>query len=487
MNDRPNILLISADQMRRDALGAYSNRVIKTPNIDKLADNGIAFDNHFLQNPVCMPSRWTIFTGRYPRNHGVRDNGVEFDNNEQTIARVLRDSGYATGAFGKMHLTPALLTVNDDIEQWPEDRFGFTSWAITDDAKKGAYLEYLKEKDEEIYRYVKRQGEEKVEEDLMSAAERSFDVAPQIKENSIPPELHQSSWIADKTIDFIKQEDKPFFAWCSFVDPHHPFDPPEPYASMYDPEKIPAPLFNEDEMLEKPKHFYEMHTGYSPGNEKYDFRTVTEEGWKVLRAKYYGMVSLIDYNIGRIVDALRESGKLDTTVIIVTSDHGELLGDHGLLFKGPFHYDCLIRVPLIVSAPQYIPSGSRVRDITQHTDLFPTICSFAGVQAPNAVQGRSLGPLLNGDYGNGYEYALTEHYCGDWGFNVKTIRSRNWRLTYYGSQTFGELYDLDNDPNEFKNLWDHPGYRSKREELKTALLDHLLATEDRTQKRVAKY
>jgi arylsulfatase A-like enzyme len=468
-------------------MGAYANRVIKTPNIDKLASGGVCFDNHFVQNPVCMPSRWTIFTGRYPRNHGVRENGVQFKESENTMARILSKDGYVTGAFGKMHFTPALLTEFDEDENWPNDNFGYDVHEITDDAKKGTYLQYLKDTDEEMYAYVKRQGEEKVKEDLMSAAERTFDVAPQIKENKLDPKLHQSSWIADKTIEFIKENSGPFFAWTSFVDPHHPFDPPEPYASMYDPEMIPEPLHKEGEMRDKPNHFYEMYTGYSPGNEKYDFRRVHMEGWKTLRAKYYGMVSLIDYNIGRIIDALRESGRLEDTIILFTSDHGELLGDHGLLFKGPFHYDCLIRVPLIVHGPGRVVAGSRVNNITQHTDLLPTILGFTGTPIPAGIQGRELQPLLRGSFGAGYDFALTEHYSGDWGFNVKTLRSQDYRFTYYGSQSFGELYDLRRDPGEFINCWNDPAYRDVKEELKKELIDKLIETEDMTCQRIAKY
>jgi arylsulfatase A-like enzyme len=483
----PNILLITADQLRRDALGCYGNRVINTAHLDALAAEGVIFDNCYCQNPYCMPSRWSIFSGRYPRHHGVRENGVQFKPEELTMAQILKDSGYFTGAFGKMHLTPQLYATFED-ENWPDGDFGFQVKHLTNDSKRGEYLEDLKRRDKKIYELMLKQGEEKIKEDLAAAADRSFDLAPQIWENKIPPELHQSGWIADKFTDYLDQPRQgPFFAWVSFVDPHHPFDPPQPYASMYDPEKMPLPRTQEGELEDKPEHFTRMLQGYSPGNEKYDFRTVSDLGWQTIKAKYYGMVSLIDYNIGRIVEKLKSKDLYDDTVIIFTADHGELLGDHGLLFKGPFHYDCLIGVPLIFKWGSTICGGSRVSEICQHIDLLPTLLGCAGIPVPRGLQGRNLRSLIDGDLSAGYDFALTEQNNLDWGFNMKTIRSREWRMTYYAGRQFGELYDLGKDPHEFTNLWEVQEYREIRERLKSELLDRLNATEDSRQMREAKY
>ena len=487
MNQKPNILLISADQLRQDALGIYENRVIKTPSIDALGAEGVVFDQHYCQNPYCMPSRWTVFTGRYPRAHGVRENGVVFKQEERTLAHILREKGYATGAFGKMHLTPQLYAVHED-DNWPEDDFGFQIKHLTNDSKRGEYLDDLKERDPETYKLVLKQGEEKIREDLASAADRTFDPAPQIWANPIPPELHQSSWIADKFIEFLdNREDEPFFSWVSFVDPHHPFDPPEPYASMYDPEKIPPPVKRENEFEDKPPHFDRMLRGYSPGNEKYDFRTVDQRGWQEVKAKYYGMVSLIDHNIGRIVESLKSKGLYENTIIIVTSDHGELLGDHGILFKGPFHYDSLIRVPFIIKWGNRICGGSRIPEITQHTDIVPTLLGLTNIPLPHGVQGRTLEPLMAGEQGFGYPFALIEHDNQAWGFNMKTLRSYEWRLTYYAGRNFGELYDLTKDPDELYNRWNDEEYRAVREELTATLLNRLIETEDRRPERIANY
>jgi len=489
--DKPNILLITADQLRRDAIGVYGNDRVRTPNIDSLASGGVIFENHFIQNPLCMPSRWSILTGRYPKNHGVRDNGVIFNSDETTLARVLKEDGYDTAAIGKMHLTPRLMCKEEEDENWPDDDFGFSSKCLTDDAKTGGYLDYLKKLDKKAYNYVLKQGKEKVDEDLSKLSQRQFDIAPQLKESLIPYKLHQSSWIADRTIEYLEDPtDAPFFMWCSFVDPHHPFDPPHPYDSMYEIEDTDLPVGRKNEFDDKPGFFKEMHMGLSPGNEKYDLSKITDTGWKTLISKYWGMVSLIDYNIGRIIKKLEEVNKLDNTIIIFTADHGELLGDHGLLFKGPFHYDSLIHIPMIMKFGKTFRDNRNEKNIsglTQHIDIMPTILDYTGIKIPDGVQGRSLRSNISGKSTKYSDYVLVDHNTGDWGFNVKTLRSNEFRMTYYAGKDYGELYDLIKDPNELYNLWDDNNYKNIRDELTRTLLDTLIETEDIKNPRLSRY
>jgi len=489
--DKPNILLITADQLRRDAIGVYGNNMVQTPNIDSLANGEVIFENHFIQNPLCMPSRWSIFTGRYPKNHGVRDNGVIFNSDEVTLVRVLKEEGYNTAAIGKMHLTPRLMCKEEEDENWPDDDFGFCKKCLTDDAKTGGYLNYLKKIDKNIYDYVLKQGKEKVEEDLGKSFQREFDIAPQLQENLIPNELHQSSWIADRTIECLEDKaDDPFFMWCSFVDPHHPFDPHRPYDSMYKPEEIDLPVRRENEFEDKPGFFKEMYTGLSPGNEKYDLSKITDSGWKTLISKYWGMVSLVDYNIGRIIKKLEEAGKLDNTIIIFSADHGELLGDHGLLFKGPFQYDSLIHIPMIIKFGKAF-SGNRneknISGLSRHIDIMPTILDYIGIKIPDGVQGRSLRSNILGKSTKCSDYVLVDHNTGDWGLNVKTIRSKEFRMTYYAGKDYGELYDLKKDPEELYNLWDDKNYKNIRDGLIKKLLDTLIETEDIKNPRLSRY
>lgn len=489
MQKQPNILLIMCDQLRYDALGCYGNTQIHTPNIDSLALNGSTFDSHFIQNPVCSPSRCTLLTGRYPKNHGTRDNGIPLRDEELTFPQVLQGAGYRTAAIGKMHFTTQFRPKENEEEDWPEDNYGFEIIHTTSDTKTGAYLQWLKRESPKDYEIVKQQGERKTKEDRASAADKDHSGPPQVYPSEVNPNYHQSSWIADRTIDLINESDgtRPFFALCSFVDPHHPFDPPAPYSTLYDPDKLMPPIYQEGELDDKPPHFRRHRSGKGFSNEKYNYAALDRHAWGQVKAAYYGMISLIDDCVGRILKALREKGIEDDTLILFTSDHGELMGDHGLLFKGPFLYDCLIKAPMLMQWPGVIPKGSRYKQVTEHVDLMPTILEYAGVRCPYGVQGMSMSPIVRGDSGGGREYALTEFNCYDWGLNMKTVTGNDYKLTYYAGERFGELYDRNADPQEIKNLWDDPDYRTVKQELLRKLMDRIIQTEDTLPIRIGKY
>ncbi len=486
---KPNIILFMCDQLRWDALGCYGNNQIHTPNIDRIALNGSTFDNHYVQNPVCSPSRCTVLTGRYPKNHGTRDNGIPLRDAEITFPQVLRDNGYLTAAIGKMHITTQFVPKEDEQDDWPPDNYGFEVIHTTCDCKTGEYLNWLKENSPADYREVKLQGERKMKEDKASASEKDLSGPPQVYPSGINPHFHQSRWIADRTIDLIRQSgpQRPFFAFCSFVDPHHPFDPPEPYASMYDPDLLDPPLTMDGELDDKPPHFMKARTAHGFSNEKYDYRTLSNHQWGQVKAAYYGMITLIDDQIGRILDALEEQGLVQDTLIMFTNDHGELLGDHGLLFKGPFHYDSIIKAPMILQWPGVIPQGSRYSQMTEHVDIMPTLLEYAGIRPPYGVQGSSMASILRGDKGAGKEFAMTEFNCYDWGLSVKTLTGRNYKLTYYAGEDYGELYDRNADPGEFVNLWDDEAYADVKLMLMKRLMDRIIETEDPLPLRIGKY
>ena len=485
---KPNIILFMCDQLRFDALGCYGNNEIHTPNIDKLALDGSSFDDHFCQSPVCMPSRASIMTGRYPRNHGTRDNGIPLRDSEVTFVEMLRDEGYSTHTIGKMHLTSMLTDKVDEHEDWPEDNYGFDHIHTTTDNKDGAYLEWLKNTSFKDYEIVKKQGEDKIKEDTASASAKQQTGAPQVNVSKVDAKYHQSAWIADKTIEAIEyQDDKPFFIMSSFVDPHHPFDPPKEYYEKYIDSNLTLPIHLEDELKDKPPHFRKHEKSKGFGNEKYDYRSLSDDDWRKVKAAYYGMITLIDDNIGRVMKTLEEKGMQDDTLILFTSDHGELLGDHGILFKGPFHYDSVIKIPFIIKYPGQIPQGSRYSNMTEHIDIMPTILEYAGIQTPYGVQGQSLTPILRGDTGASRDYVLTESKANDWGLEVKTITGRDYKLTYYANEKYGELYDRNEDPEEFFNLWEDPEYACIKQDLIKVLLDRLINSEDPLPIRVGKY
>lgn len=473
-----------ADQLRFDALGCYGNIQIRTPNIDRLSLDGCTFDNHFVQNPVCSPSRCTLITGRYPKNHGTRDNGIPLRDEEITLAEVLRDQGYVTAAMGKMHYTAQTASNEDEQDGWPEDHYGFDILHTTCDAQKGEYIKWLEKASKADYEVLKEQMKNPV-----SPGESSSDGPPQLYKNRINPKYHQSTWIADRTIDFIEESaaDQPFFMLCSFVDPHHPFNPPAPYDTMYDPDEMDPPIWLETELDDKPPHYRKARNGHNFGNEKYDYSKLTRHDWGSVKAAYYGMISLVDDQIGRILDAVRKKGIEQDTIIMFTNDHGELLGDHGLLFKGPFHYDCIIKAPLIIRWPGMIPKGCRYSQVTEHVDLMPTLLEYAGVRPPYGVQGSSMVPILRGDAGGGKEYALTEYHCYNWGLNLKTLTGKDFKLTYYAGEDYGELYDRNADPDEIKNLWDDMEFKDVKERMFRKLTDRIVETEDSLPLRIDRY
>lgn len=488
-NKKPNIILFMADQLRYDALGCYGNTKIHTPNIDSLALNGSVFGNHFIQNPVCSPSRCSILTGRYPKNHGTRDNGIPLRDEEITLAEVLKADGYKTAAIGKMHFTTQFAPKENEEDDWPQDNYGFDVVHTTCDTKSGEYLNWLKSVSSDDYQIVKMQGERKAKEDRASASEKDVSGPPQVYKSEINPQYHQSAWISDQTIDLIKESDgkQPFFVFCSFVDPHHPFDPPKPYSEMYDPDKLVPPIYAEGELEDKPPHFKKHRMGNGFSNEKYDYRKLDLHAWGCVKAAYYGMISLIDDNIGRILEAIKEKGIENDTLILFTNDHGELMGDHGLLFKGPFHYDCLIKSPMIIKWPGVVPKGSRYQQITEHVDVMATILDYAGIQAPNGMQGMSMAPIIRGDSGAGRRYALTEFNCYDWGLHVKTITGRDYKLTFYAGERFGELYNRTDDPDEIINLWNKEEYQEIKKEMLMELMNRIIETEDTLPLRIGKY
>ena len=438
---RPNVLFIMTDQHRKDALAAYGDPIIRTPHLDALATGGVRFENCWVQHAACMPSRACIFTGRYPMAHRVRSNGVPLPESEVTLAAVFAASGYRTGGAGKFHFLPhyPYRSPLPMMETHPEPYYGFQEFHLGEDGRSGEHWVWI---------------------------HRTHPEYDQTPDDKIPLELHNSHWAASHTIDFIRRchnRGEPFFAFCSFVDPHHGYNPPSPYREMYRKEDMPAPSQPAGEFDDKPPHLQK--------------RARQREGVKpdvaYNRTQYYGEVTFIDDSIGRVLQTLEELKIRDSTLIIFTSDHGDLLGDHGLYFKGLAYWQSA-NVPLFFNWPGHLRAGKVVAGIVQQIDLLPTILELAGLPAPGGVQGRSQAKLLTTDSTDtGYEYAYIEHADSDY-----SLRGRKWRITVYPGHDYGELYDVENDPNEFANLWDDTRFEQVRNELIRALLARIVATRD---------
>ena len=472
---RPNFLLIYTDQQRFDALGANGNNVIRTPFTDRLAAEGVNFTNTFVASPNCMPSRAAFATGRYPHVNGVRWNGIPLPRSETTFMEVLAKAGYETALYGKLHLRP------HQSRERTDPTFGFGIANIAENLRTHAYSAYRDWLAANYPDYV---------DDGRAV---TFDEGLQVFVPRLPAEAHFSTWAGNETVRYLEAGPRePFFLTTSFVDPHHPFAPPEPYASMYDPKDVPQPAFVPGELDDKPPHFLDGHfgrvdqvLGYAAERDdsagipvtRIDLSRVPELLWGRLVAHYYGMISLIDDQVGRAMAALERTGLADRTIVIFMSDHGELLGDHGLLFKGPHQYDALLRVPTIVRLPSAEARSLTVEGLVEQIDLTPTILELAGLQPPGGMQGIAITDVLRGDGLAGRESVLVERRDLYWGLDMRTLRTERWKLTHYAGESFGELFDLQEDPGEIVNLWADPGYRGVRAELTATLVERMAQAE----------
>jgi arylsulfatase len=449
---KPNVLVIMTDQQRKDTIGAYGNPVIKTPHLDSLAKSGVRVENCYVQQAVCMPSRASIFTGRYPMAHRVRSNGVPLSTCEMTLAHVFAQNGYRTGGAGKFHFIPhyPYRSPLPMMETHPELYYGFQEFHVGEDGRSGGHWVWIKRNHPE------------------------HDKTP---DHQIPLELHNSYWSASHTVDFIRKcanRREAFFAFCSFVDPHHSYNPPTPYREMYKKEDMPEPVRREGELDDKPPHLRSRANKHGRMNE---CERVAHN-----RTQYYGEVTFIDDAIGKILKVLDELKIRDNTLIVFTSDHGDMLGDHLLYYKG-LAYPQSANVSLIFDWLGHLKTGKVVEGIVQEIDIFPTIMKLVGIECPPGVQGKSQGKVLTANSDDtSYEYAYIEHPETDY-----SLRSSKWRFTYYPGKEYGELYDLESDPNEFVNLWNDSTLDKVKQELVKRLLDRIVGTRDPLPLREAPY
>lgn len=473
---RPNILWICTDQQRFDTLGCYGNQYVETPNIDRLAETGVLFENGYCQNPVCAPSRASFLTGRYPRTCGVRQNGQKIPSDEKLVTRLLADEGYKCGLSGKLHIAPCNPSVCKDIEERIDDGYVEFNWSHHP-AKAGpgnwimnGYTRWLTERGIE-YSTPPYKGSKFVQAGM-------------------PSEYHQTTWCVDKAIDFIgtcQTNEQRWLFSVNLFDPHHAFDPPVEYLERYMDrlDEIPLPNYVEGELEKKTIFQRKDHGGAydSPGD--FDFTQMTDYDHRLIRAAYWAMIDHIDLQVGRLIDFLEETNQLDNTIIIFHSDHGEMLGDHGIYLKGPYFYECGVHVPLIISWPGVIEGGRRSKALVELVDIAPTLMEAVGLEVYKGMQGKSLWGILNG------KEPLDEHrddvYCEYYNSNIKhrnpfahgtMVYDGRYKLARYHSIDKGELYDLDKDPNETINLWDNDEYKDVKTEMLIRLSDRMAWTCD---------
>lgn len=517
MAKQPNFLFIITDQQRADWLGCYGHPVVQTPHIDAIAAGGTRFNNFHVASPVCMPNRASLMTGRYPTVHGLRYNGCTLPLSANTFVDVLAAGGYHTAAIGKSHLQPFsdnpakrtnTFETGPIADAWKADAGNYAQeepGRYTSDGRYefdvpyygyqhvdmvtqhgdrcgGHYLQWFREQApnwEELH-------------DPSNELPHNYS-CPQAYRTPIPEELYPTTFVRDRAVDYLKSRtdtDQPFFAFVSFPDPHHPFNPPGKYWDMYAPDDFAVSLPYAAHQNPTPPMQW-MQQNWQDGKGQFSPQTAMVLGDQELReamALTAGMVSCVDDAVGHIMACLRDTQQFDDTVVCFNSDHGDYLGDFNMLLKGSMPFRGITRVPFIWSDPD--DRSARVSGALASTiDIGQTILDRAGLAPYFGVQGQSLLANIAGS-DDLREDLLIEYNDGmarlgfDEAPRVRALVSNRWRYTVYGGHEWGELYDLENDPSETNNLWDSADHAAVRAELAERLGHHLIRQMDESPRSV---
>jgi len=502
------ILFVTTDQQRFDTLGCNGGTLARTPVIDALAASGVRYERAHPQSVVCMPSRSTIITGQHPSTHGVWMNGVPLPVDAPSVAALLQTAGYRTALIGKAHFEPFLdpfgrFTENVLAVRGEETRIGPWADGTTGPHRGFEHLEFATHGATgpmHYARWLQANHPEAVggyynplDGDLeVNAAGGGDTDAPQVKHNPIDRAWYHTDWVADRTTSWLDSldADDDWFCWMSFPDPHHPWDPPASEMGRIDWRDVPLPAGYPQSRAErerildaKPRHWRLWYDGALVSNfeapTKWVPATLTDDQVREVNARNAIECELIDEALGRVLAAIAARGWDDDVDVIFTTDHGELQGDFGLLLKGPYHVDALMRLPLVWRpAPAAGSTPSVVTAPVGLVDLAPTFCDIAGLEAPEWMQGTRL-PVDDADAeARGIERVLTQWDSELFGVAVylRTITRDGWVCTAYlpghvHDGTEGELYSLADDPLQQANRWDDPAVRSLRDDLLADLWD----------------
>jgi arylsulfatase A-like enzyme len=500
--ERPSIVLFMVDQLSAKWLEGESRPCCPTPHIDGLRARGVSFSQCIVSNPVCMAARATLATGLTTRGHGVLQNGYELDPALPTFMQLLRQRRWRTGAFGKLHFIPHFRTVYPDYKP-----YGFDFVSCTEDPRAGEWLDWVEAQYPSLYDSALATVWATELPDLKSYGRTRADLAARIRDlrarfpwatpgcpNAtpgyyplpLPEEASQTAWITRRAIEFLDKfaPHMPVFAQVSYVQPHSPSCPPEDHMERVDRRYIPPPVPPEWAAEGKAPECFARSEGA---------HRQTPDHWHALRHYYFADLTHLDDQLGKVLAALDQLGRRANTYVVFTSDHGELLLDHGFTGKGERHYDACVRVPLIIAGPG-LKAGSTVDALVQLEDLCPTILDMAGVAypeppvtgpyhqgpKPRALPGRSLLPLCRGqavprDWRDAaYVESFNNITGSDTACWARTIRTSEWRYTMYPGGTGEQLFRIREDPNELRNLAFDPRFANARSRLRDRLMELLV-------------
>ena len=474
MSARPNVLVMLADQLQARACGLYGNTFCPTPSLDRLAADGVCYENAFTPHPLCVPARVSLWTGQYPHTHGSRRNQTLLRPGHPHAFRLWKEMGYCCGFIGKNHC----FGEDADLElfdTWNEiDHLGIAEgahhagqpWARSIAAINDAHA---------VRRAMPRQSES------VSYAATSF-----------PLDGYGTSVVAEQTISFLRaQRDRPFALWVSFPDPHAPIEAPRSYVDRFPWDRVPMPPVRADEMDAAPERTRILRWMHGTAG-------TPEEHVRRQIAVYYAMARMVDDAVGRIMNSLDEQGLRERTIVVFCSDHGDFLGEHGIMDKGGGFYDCLSRVPLVVSWPGGVPAGRRDSGMASLVDIAPTLLRLQGIEPPGWMQGR---PLPTATDAQPRDAAFAEYGAGGPLFTMdaarrmsrpfwdslqwreaegrrKMVRTAGWKYVHDPMGDHDELYALQRDPWELTNLAADPAYAAEAEAMRRRLLSWSIATED---------
>ena len=480
MSERPNVLVIMTDQQKATASHLYGNTFCETPSMERLANEGVLFEGAFTPHPLCVPARISLWTSQFPHSHGGRRNQTLMPEDATHAFQLWKDAGYHTGLIGKNHCF-----------ERAEDLALFDTWC---EIGHGWMSGHAETRGMDWFRPI---------EGIRAAHELRRTMTPQSPRfgyatSDFPLEDYSTGLIAGQTTRFLEtHRDDPFALWVSFPDPHEPWVAPERYAAMFPPEKIDLPPWREDEFDERaPERNQVLHEILGAEED------ALEDIYGVM-AVYYGMVRFIDDGLGQILDALENLGLRENTIVVFCSDHGDFMGEHRMQCKGGVFYDCLTRVPLIVSLPGEVATNVRDSSMVNLIDIVPTLLELQGLEIPRSMHGEGLPTVTAAtprdvtfsEYGSGgppFRLADLEKLPQPYGRRAllrslqwreaegrrKMARTQSWKYVHDPMGDRDELYDLENDPWELENVVDNPAHRDVLADLRLRLADWSIGTED---------